>query len=872
MRRFHLLRSVNFRLVMMLSLGITVASMAVHLAAQPPTKKPPFEEEEAPNKQKPRKPPPRVVDDEPTPAKPADKRTAQTIAVLVETAKQPDVPKEIRGLFDRLKMPFDRITLAGREKIVGPIAPYLGSGGSDPKTISIQFLELDKGTLAAPHSVPRAEINGVEYYEKIVLERAKEFLQGSRLSEGPEARTPTGRLQKLQAAEKLLAAVVRFHESARESGQREGAGWDGLRTRLSEQLLAVQIEELNVLAELANWADAFALADRLKVYREPKTQMELAKPLAKLVEQSFKSGDFREVNLRRKALEDLFPNTSVTEPIKQKLQKEAAARLERAKSEKDSAKAHELLNQADQIWRTEESRIFRGELRKGTPAILGVGVSELPELVSPGFAQTDSEKLAVDLLFESLLKPIVDPVFGQVYEPGLAIGRPQVVSLGREFKLGADAYWSDGSRVTAMDVKGTTELLRKPGWPGYQFSWSQLAGEPPPVTDISQVSVTLQQGYLAPLSLMTFKILPAPSGIAVQPDKADFARQPISSGPYRYEGWKEDKSNGEKYAQFSANPFYHRYGKGDQPFIREVRMFRSKDPVTDMNIGRLHLYLNPSADDVSRFNSLGNAQVLALPNRRICFLAINHRDPALQKLELRKALAHAIDRKTILNDRFRAGLKLETVPHRTLNGPYPPGSWACAKKLRAELYEKGLASQFKSPGPATILTLKYPDNDPRIEKACEDIRDQVAKNAGINLQLLARSPRQLATEVEGDFDYQLAYYHFDYGSDAYWLWPMFNPERQALEPYGGNFLGYHNDGALVKKFRLAMNHREFSKVQEYTREIHELLYEKMPFIPLWQLDTLVVLNQDLKPVGLEPKRVDPLHLLSNVEEWKLENK
>jgi ABC-type transport system substrate-binding protein len=858
---------------------LTPVTWVIDAAAQPPDKKPPLEEEETPAKRvKPRKPPPRVPDDDeaqPAPAKPADKNSPLTISVLAEAAKQTDLAPEARKLFQGLAIPFDRMTLDGRDKIVAPIASYWGSGDKIPKTISLQFLDLDKGTLAPPHSVPGKEISGVEPFEKIALDSVEAYLQAHPVREPPEARTPVGRVQKLQVAEKALAAVVRFHESARESRRRDGDGWDALKNRLSGRLLAVQLEQLRALADTANWKDAFILADRLKVYRDPKTQAEFAKPLAQLVNQSLQQGDFPQVHIRLKALEDLFPSSSVTEPIREKLRKEAADRLEKARSEKSPARSLELLNQAEQIWPSAESRTYRRELSKGTLAILGVGVRDLPKLCSPGFAQTDVEKLAVDLMFESLVKPVWDPVFGQLLEPGLAVGRPRVIPLGREFKISPEAYWADGNRVTAMDVKGTVELLRTPGWPGYRPTWAQLIAEPPPITDASQVSVTLQQGYLVPLSLMTFKVLPSPSGAQVRPDSVEFARHPVGSGPFQLPERGADRAAGEEEeVRFTANPFYRRSGKGDQPYIRDIRFFRSKDPVTDMSVGKLHLLLEPSLEDLKRFNSLANAKVYALPNRRIYFLAVNHRNPTLQNTELRKALAHAIDRNTILNDRFRAGLKWDTVPHRALNGPFPPGSWACQgpPKLRADLYEKGLASRFKSTGSGLTLTLKYPSDDPVVEKACEDIRDQVLKNAGIQLQLLARPARQLRTEVEDQFDYELAYCHFDYGSDAYWLWPLFNTDARALESGGGNYLGYQNDSDLQKKFRQAMSHREFASVQGFQRDIHVLFYQKMPLIPLWQLDTLLVVSQDLKAVGIDPQSVDPLHLFANIAEWKLENK
>jgi len=80
----------------------------------------------------------------------------------------------------------------------------------------------------------------------------------------------------------------------------------------------------------------------------------------------------------------------------------------------------------------------------------------------------------------------------------------------------------------------------------------------------------------------------------------------------------------------------------------------------------------------------------SVPNRRIYFLAVNHANPILgRNPALRLAIAHAINREAILNACFRA--ELSPAPHRSLNGPYPPASWAFNPELKAELYNLGLA-------------------------------------------------------------------------------------------------------------------------------------------------------------------------------------
>src|SRR5262249_3455946 len=159
----------------------------------------------------------------------------------------------------------------------------------------------------------------------------------------------------------------------------------------------------------------------------------------------------------------------------------------------------------------------------------------------------------------------------------------------------------------------------------------------------------------------------------------------------------------------------------------------------------------------------------------------------------------------------------------------------------------------------------YPNDDPRVEKAMQAVREQVQKEVGVELELRARPPRQLWDEVEGSHDYDLAYYHYDYPTDAFWLWPLFDP--RATETHGSNFLGYKTDGRLEQQFGEVMLHRDFPQVQKATHVLHELLFDRMPLIPLWQLDSHVAMSRYVKTVPF-----DPLVVFTDIDQWRLEKK
>jgi len=104
-------------------------------------------------------------------------------------------------------------------------------------------------------------------------------------------------------------------------------------------------------------------------------------------------------------------------------------------------------------------------------------------------------------------------------------------------------------------------------------------------------------------------------------------------------------------------------------------------------------------------------------------------------------------------------------------------------------------------------------------------------------------PRKL-WEAVYEHDYDLAYFHWDFGSEFYWLWPLFADGDKALDKKGSNFLGYE-DAELDTMLRVRMSHHDFAAVQKVSRNVHAHLLDHMPLIPLWQLDAHAALHPGL---------------------------
>jgi ABC-type oligopeptide transport system substrate-binding subunit len=504
--------------------------------------------------------------------------------------------------------------------------------------------------------------------------------------------------------------------------------------------------------------------------------------------------------------------------------------------------------------------------------VLRVGMRELPRYLSPARAVTDADRRAVDLLFESLVDLGRDSDGALYYRPGLAEGRIKVVPLGREFRLPRGARWSDGEELTASDLSFTVELLRSGLGTGRNSAWGQRLEKVRVEGDPYRVKLMMNQGFIDPLALMSFKVVPARTRGAKHPDSEEFAQRPITSGPF--ELGERGEFAGRSSIAFRASAQYGaRADRQGRPAIQEIHFLRTTDPVKDLEAGTIDLALDLTAEQAATLLKSDKYDV-PLPgaksvNHRIWFLAVNHRKAVLEQADFRLALAQAINRVELLKKHFRGNKEELKEVHRVLSGPYPAGSWACKPDLKADPYDRATARTrlkrvlAKLGSKEVVLTVKYPAGDPATEAAVIDLCARVSKDLpGVKLKAESCSPRDLREAVEDTHSYELAYYHYDYPDEAFWLMPLLGPSGRSGS--AENYLGYN--GGLVTLIQEATNRRHFTQVRDYAHRIHQqFLQSEMPFIPLWQLDPLYASKKGAVEMG----PVDPGRIFARIDQWRV---
>ena len=213
--------------------------------------------------------------------------------------------------------------------------------------------------------------------------------------------------------------------------------------------------------------------------------------------------------------------------------------------------------------------------------------------------------------------------------------------------------WSDGQPLTAEDVAYTINRARKEEWLNYTSIVANLtATAPDPQTLVVKTSVADPKLPMLDMYVLPKHVWEKQDAKAIT--KYD-ALDGVGSGPFTLERFEKGQ-----FARFKANPYYF----GGKPKVDRVVLRFFDNP--DAMVAALKRGEVDAAEDVpgTAFHQLEKdpkIQTIQGYQGAMTEFAINggaglkKPHPALMDLRVRQAIAHAIDRKTIV-DRVLAGL------------------------------------------------------------------------------------------------------------------------------------------------------------------------------------------------------------------------
>ena len=734
------------------------------------------------------------------------------------------------------------------------------------------------------------EINDVSYFEERALEKVCHTL-GVRpivLQSGTSIPYPSdpSRQKQWQQAKQSLMHALNEHNAYIQLGHRQGAKFAELRSNtLLLPLLSFELTEVEHLIRNGQFSEAERLCEKLesvigKTHKSRFTDI-YEKIFLPRAEDAFNRGDYGQAREMTRAFLEKGEDNARSAKLQKKMQNKIEALFHLVKSSSDNESRLRILRQIELL--NPYHHQILDEIAKAEDdfeVLRCAFINEMPENFCPLIAHRSIDRLANSLMFESLVRWSVHPEIGHLYTNEITEGLPVPVEMGRDFRLRRDRFWSgsglnDKRRVTAKDVRRSHALMSEYHPPGYAPVWEDHFEDiDTEQNDPFELQVILKTDHWHPLALMTFPILPehcfSHNSEELEKQIIKFNTNPEGTGPYKLRDDNLDKES----VRFNINPFFQ-----PRPSIEEVR-FYSMDPddafrslirgmqSDDLDEG-IDMFYGIRPKQITQINRQlkDRIRLQTLKTQTVYFLAPNYERTGkhLQNLNLRKAIAYAINRNKILNDTFRAKLPGTDQPqHEPLYGIFPAASWAHNSKnmefdsRRAAAFIQTAKREIGSSFPRKLI-LVYPDDD-QIEEACRTISDQVAQ-IGLNIEMKVIPKHEYPHFVTKVRNFDLAYWHYDYLDETYWCEPLFDSRNHSV-----NIMQHINKPEFADLFSNMRTHKQFREVRKYAREVDAYVSENLPVIPLWRLDTFVAISKKVD-FG-KNKSLDPIHPFGDIENWR----
>lgn len=444
-------------------------------------------------------------------------------------------------------------------------------------------------------------------------------------------------------------------------------------------------------------------------------------------------------------------------------------------------------------------------------SVIRMGLTTAPTNLDPRFA-TDAISSRINRL---LYRQLVAFDHTGMPVPSLASWE-QLTPTHYRFTLLEDGRsFHHGRRLIAADVKATFDSILDPATGSPHRSTIDLI-QRIAVADDDHVDFFLKRpdslfpGYLA------IGILPAD---LMQQGYA-FSTQPIGSGPFIFSGWPQPGV--AKLTRIKDRQLFE-FTPVTDPSVRVLKLLRGEIDMLQNDLPpELVIYLEGKA----------GLSITKKPGNNFSYLGFNLQDSSTGQLNIRRAIAHAIDRAAIIKYFLHDG----AVPAQAL---LPPRHWAGAKGLKSYSFDPARArlllqqSGFTQKKP---LQLSFKTStDPFRVRLATLIQSQLAQ-VGIKLNIQSHDWGTFYGDVKsGRFQlYSLSWVGIKTPDIFRYVF-----HSASVPPNGAN-RGHFNSQPVDAIIAQAEATAAFSDKAVLYQRLQEQLLTELPYIPLWYEDHVFI--------------------------------
>ena len=397
------------------------------------------------------------------------------------------------------------------------------------------------------------------------------------------------------------------------------------------------------------------------------------------------------------------------------------------------------------------------------------------------------------------------------------------------FTLKRGILFQDGTPFTSGDVAATIQrVINSPEYSPYREALSHV--KEVVLQGPYKLVIRLQEPYAPILTALTIGILPH----TLAKEKTLPLDRLVGTGPYRLYRYSQSR-----YVELQAYPGY----RDGPPQIKRL-IFRiipnDLTRVLELEKSRVDLLVNAVPPDA--VNGLMNdkhIRVITGHGNAYEYLGFNMRDPVLSIKDVRRAIAHAINRQAII----RYVLFNQAEP---ASGILPPWNRAYNADVKQYDYDPALARRLldkagfpEKHGYRFTLDFKTSDN-PLSLRVAQAIAYQL-EQIGIKVNLRSYEWATFYNDIRhgnfqiytlrwvGVMDPDIFYYAFD---------------SHSVPPYGAN-RGYYENPEVDRLLRQARGTLDTDASLSLYRRVQGIAAEDLPYVSLWYMKDITAMRDRL---------------------------
>ena len=467
------------------------------------------------------------------------------------------------------------------------------------------------------------------------------------------------------------------------------------------------------------------------------------------------------------------------------------------------------------------------------PNTLVMIIESSPTNLDPRVGIDGQSERIDELLFDALLTR--DEHFN--VQPGLAERWQIVDPLTYVFHLHPGVKFHDGRPLTSRDVKWTFDSLLQGKLRSTKTSTYRFVDriETP---DDATVVFHLKE----PNATLLWNLSEGAIGIVPYGSLDEITRRPVGSGPFKFVSAEQDK---EVIVERNDNYW------GAKARLSRVRFTVVPDPTTralELRKGSADLAINAlTPDTVVALESDPVLQIERGPGTILAYIGFNARDPILQDVRVRQAIAYAIDRGPLLQYIWRGFAQ----PASSI---LPVQSWAYDPDVKGFAYDPDKAAKLLDAAGYRI------ENGVRFHLTMKTSTEESTRLLAAVLQQQLRAVG-IALDIR---TFEFATFLADVTSGAFqiyslrWIGGNENPDiydtafhSHSFPPAGRN-RGFYANPRIDSLIDQARRETDQSIRKRLYAEVQEILAQDVPAINLWYLDNVLVHNRRVREFTLNP--------------------